>query len=46
MGLLTICSISRDDNNWEAKMWIIKPLTTDYESGKPFNVIELGMEEA
>jgi len=38
--------ISRDDNNWEAKMWIIKPLTTDYESGKPFNVIELGMEEA
>jgi hypothetical protein len=32
--------ISRDDDNWESKMWIIKPIITGFE-----NVIELGMEE-
>ena len=38
--------ISRDDDNYDAKMWIIKPLTVNYETGESIdNVIEIGMEE-
>jgi hypothetical protein len=32
--------ISRDDDNWESKMWVLKPDMKGFE-----NVIELGMEE-
>jgi hypothetical protein len=35
-----IAELQRHADNWESKMWIIKPIITGFE-----NVIELGMEE-
>lgn len=32
--------ISRDDDNWDSKIWIIKPTIKRFE-----HIIEIGMEE-
>ncbi len=32
--------ISRDDDNWDANMWVLRPDMKGFE-----NIIELGMEE-